>query len=647
MANIEVITQINDLLAADDVTIAKTALGVLGAATTGNASIVAADIANDAVTTAKILNLNVTSGKLAVGAAVANIVDNTLPVAKITGLGTAATADTTITGAANGVLKVTSSGDVNLMGAAPTGSALSIGGVFMPDLERLWFLNNTNKADGASIYFSTDHDVNGGELYLASPNRIALLPGAYGGIQIGISSGIANTNMQFAYMQQRGAATAGQTLSNSLPLYFQPAYWNGSVNTSSLAGSIQAVASDTSGNATLNFSIRAVQPVGSGADGSRPLDMQLTTSGVWEVGKAPAWDILSEAAPTQTCSIYKTVQAAKLTLNTASRSLTISGAAAGMRGVIYVKQSGAGSFLLTLPTNSAKISTFALSTAAGLTDRLQWEYDGSYYFWTISNAIEVPLDADVTIFVDATRANITDATQKDALNNLVTSLKASNVAATGTLWSKFSVLYPFVGGNATAHSRNLKSTSYDITWNGTPTHNANGITGDDTAAYGDTNFNMAVLAQDSASIYAYCRTTTPTTTGKYLMGGHNGTTSRTAMLANTVSGNLDYSLNTTADASTSAGNDFSNHLAINRSATGTNGIQTYVGATRALATSTSVAPWSGDMYLLARNSSGTAAAFTSANLAFVAYGSSLVEAEWTAFRAIVDTFQTALSRANA
>lgn len=68
MANIEVITQINDLLAADDVTIAKTALGVLGAATTGNASIVAADLATGAVTEAKILDGAVTAGKIGASA---------------------------------------------------------------------------------------------------------------------------------------------------------------------------------------------------------------------------------------------------------------------------------------------------------------------------------------------------------------------------------------------------------------------------------------------------------------------------------------------------------------------------------------------------------------------------------------------------
>jgi lysophospholipase L1-like esterase len=48
MANIPVIAEINTLLDANDVTIAKAALGVLGAATTGNASIVNADISDTA-----------------------------------------------------------------------------------------------------------------------------------------------------------------------------------------------------------------------------------------------------------------------------------------------------------------------------------------------------------------------------------------------------------------------------------------------------------------------------------------------------------------------------------------------------------------------------------------------------------------------
>jgi hypothetical protein len=105
MANIEVSAAIDNLLKSTPSTAVTTAqaLTALGAAVTGTASIVAGDIAANAVIEAKILDgavtagkigaLAVTSGKLAVGAAVANIVDNTLPVAKISGLGTAATED--------------------------------------------------------------------------------------------------------------------------------------------------------------------------------------------------------------------------------------------------------------------------------------------------------------------------------------------------------------------------------------------------------------------------------------------------------------------------------------------------------------------------------------------------------------------------
>ena len=82
MANIPVIAEINNLLDADTTAIAKTALGVLGAATKGD--IVAADIANDAVTTAKILDANVTAAKLATSAVdlTTSTVTGTLPVNK-------------------------------------------------------------------------------------------------------------------------------------------------------------------------------------------------------------------------------------------------------------------------------------------------------------------------------------------------------------------------------------------------------------------------------------------------------------------------------------------------------------------------------------------------------------------------------------
>lgn len=55
------------------------------------------------------------------------------------------------------------------------------------------------------------------------------------------------------------------------------------------------------------------------------------------------------------------------------------------------------------------------------------------------------------------------------------------------------VFYPFVGGSASAHSFNLANSLYTITWGGTVTHNANGITGDGATGYGDTGLAQSVI----------------------------------------------------------------------------------------------------------------------------------------------------------
>jgi len=61
-------------------------------------------------------------------------------------------------------------------------------------------------------------------------------------------------------------------------------------------------------------------------------------------------------------------------------------------------------------------------------------------------------------------------------------------------WSKFRAVYPFVGGAATAHSINLVSpTTNQITWFGTVTHNATGITGDGTTGYGSTGIGWDTM----------------------------------------------------------------------------------------------------------------------------------------------------------
>jgi len=68
-------------------------------------------------------------------------------------------------------------------------------------------------------------------------------------------------------------------------------------------------------------------------------------------------------------------------------------------------------------------------------------------------------------------SGITDFTQQTAINYLVDNLKNEG------LWTKMKVIYPLVGGNATAHALNLKNTTlYPLTFSGI-THSSGGISG--------------------------------------------------------------------------------------------------------------------------------------------------------------------------
>lgn len=112
------------------------------------------------------------------------------------------------------------------------------------------------------------------------------------------------------------------------------------------------------------------------------------------------------------------------------------------------------------------------------------------------------VEAIVDSFVE--RSGITDLTQIAALTTLVTSARANG------WWELSDVIYPFVGGTAVAHAVNLKSQDYTITWAGTVTHNANGITGNAVDGYGNMNYDPSVdgvqYQLNSAHITLYRRT---------------------------------------------------------------------------------------------------------------------------------------------
>ena len=112
-------------------------------------------------------------------------------------------------------------------------------------------------------------------------------------------------------------------------------------------------------------------------------------------------------------------------------------------------------------------------------------------------------DADAQAFITA--ASITDSTQQSAINTLVTQLKGYGI------WTKMKALYPFVGGNASAHKFNLKDprdldAAYRLVFNGGWTHSSNGALPNGTNAYADTKLNpRTALSIGSSHISKYNR----------------------------------------------------------------------------------------------------------------------------------------------
>lgn len=117
-------------------------------------------------------------------------------------------------------------------------------------------------------------------------------------------------------------------------------------------------------------------------------------------------------------------------------------------------------------------------------------------------------DADAQAFFTAIEGDggSLTTTEKEATNTFVVGLKADS------LWTKMYAIYPYVGGTATAHKYNLKDprnldAAFRITWSGGVTHDANGITGNGSNAYGDTHIiPSTTLGVHNHMGFMYCRT---------------------------------------------------------------------------------------------------------------------------------------------
>jgi len=252
--------------------------------------------------------------------------------------------------------------------------------------------------------------------------------------------------------------------------------------------------------------------------------------------------------------------------------------------------------------------------------------------WTFGTAA---VDADAAAFISAT--GITDATQISAINSLVADLKTYN------LWTKFNALYPFVGGTATTHKYNLVNpadtdAAFRLNFVGGWTHSTNGAQPNGTNGYANTFLNAStVLSSTSVHISAYSRTLTVGSVVE--LGCFNGTNFvhlRTA--ANAVIGSTSsiLSYTTTTDA-----RGF--WIGTKRADADREGYRNGVSQVTNT-TSDSAAFPNLNLFIGARNDSGTAGVFSAKQLALASIGSSLTDTEAADFNTAVTTFQTTLGR---
>jgi len=248
-------------------------------------------------------------------------------------------------------------------------------------------------------------------------------------------------------------------------------------------------------------------------------------------------------------------------------------------------------------------------------------------------------------FIEA--AVLTDPTHHASICRLVADLKAAG------LWTKFKAVYPLVGGTAATHKWNLKDprdldAAFRIVWNGSVTHDANGITGDGGGSYGDTKLNaLAELSANNTHLSVYNRSA----------GGGAGIQEWDLIADNGVSGtylvirNQDNFLNWTSYTTGGPGGPI--RVLVSQ---GTDGRGFFVGTRRS---STDMEAYKNGASIGSSSDANTATLpnitfkingngnpFNSDhNLAFASIGTGLTSAEVAAFDTIVQRFETLLGRA--
>ena len=305
---------------------------------------------------------------------------------------------------------------------------------------------------------------------------------------------------------------------------------------------------------------------------------------------------------------------------------------------------------ITSVSGSGATWTFTMSTSGISSDTVLRSYDSTTGATvdTASNELVSFTDSAVTNSIPGSSyqaesdtffaANTgLNTTQKDAIDALVISMKTIG-------WSKFKAVYPLVGGTAAAHKWNLVNpvdtdAGFRLTYTGTLTHDANGITpGGTTSDFADTKFipNTHGTA-NSGSIGYYVRSISG---DQQLMGGY--TTTLDIWQLSTFSGGFYGQVGTQANPVTTPSPATRMVICSRTGATTSSNYRD--GTSFQSPTDAYDGTSTASIFLFGRSNSGTNNSAGNVPCSFAFIGTGLTSGEVSTLSTAVNTYQTALGR---
>ena len=239
----------------------------------------------------------------------------------------------------------------------------------------------------------------------------------------------------------------------------------------------------------------------------------------------------------------------------------------------------------------------------------------------------VSYDADAQAFFTA--ASITDATQKNAVNQLVLDLKSYNI------WTKCLAIYPICGGSASSHAVNLKTPgTYNLTFSTGWSHASTGMTPN-----GSAYANPALAGNENSNHFSiYSRTNIEQSSND--IGCRTG--SSISSIAPRVATNTAYFQNYNTAFISFTNSDSRGFYCNTRTAS--NSYKAFVnGISKGSATDSGVSN-NYSFYIGARNNLNSAENYSTRQLAFASIGDGLTDTESANFYTAVQAYQTTLSR---